>query len=298
MLLGLIVLTSFYKRSRLLDFATFNEKDVAGSFISLNKGKVYYNRYGDKQHNTVVLIHGLLTPSCVWEEVVKTLVESGNEVITFDLYGRGYSQRLNVPHGEQLYNEQLLNLLDSLNITKPVDLVGYSLGGGIAVSFTSHYPQRVKKLGLIAPAGFMDDMPLIAKIAKLPIIGHYITHLLIPMFTIKRQEQAFEQDKISQEALHKVKQQFSYKGTIESYISTDQHYPYNALKESYDQVSQSQIPVSVIWGQDDELMLFKYSENVLNAIPSADFHPVPNASHSITYEESEIVGTILKKFVA
>lgn len=294
---GFIVILSTYKKSQLNNFSNFNEKNVGGSFIKLSKGRVHYNRYGKKDHNTVVLVHGVLTPSFVWDGIVNTLVDAGNQVITFDLYGRGYSERLNLPHDEQLYNEQLLNLLDYLKITQPIDLIGYSLGGGIAVSFSSNYPQRVKKLGLIAPAGFMSKMPLIARIAKLPFIGEYFTHLFIPMFTIKRQVKAFQQKKISSDALLKVKQQFSYKGTVESFISTEKHYPYNDLKSAYELVCQNKIPVSLIWGEDDELMLFKFSEKVLEAIPLAEFHPVPNASHSITYAQSDIVGPILKDFV-
>ena len=298
LLIAFIVILTVYKKSQLHDFTHFNEDNVSGNFLKLSKGRVHYNRYGDKSHNTVVLVHGVLTPSFVWDGVIDTLVQAGNEVITFDLYGRGYSERLKGPYDEKLYNEQLLNLLDSLNINKPIDLIGYSLGGGIAVSFSSHYPRRVKKIGLIAPAGFMSEMPLIARIAKLPFIGEYISHLFIPMFTIKRQKQAFEQQKISAEALFKTKQQFSYKGTVESLISTDKYYPYNALKSAYELVYKSQIPVSLIWGEDDELMLFKFSEQVLQAIPSAEFHPVPHASHSITYAQSEIVGPLLKDFVA
>ena len=297
-LLGFIVILTSYKKSQLNDFSEFNENDVIGSFISLNKARVYFNRYGNKEHNTVVLVHGILTPSFVWDGIIDTLVQAGNEVITFDLYGRGYSERLNLPHNEQLNNEQLLNLLDSLKITKPVDLIGYSLGGGISVSFTSHYPQRVKKLGLIAPAGFMSEMPLVARIAKLPFIGKYLTHLFIPMFTIKRQEQAFHNKNISADALFKVKKQFTYKGTIESFISTDKYFPYNELENAYDIVSKSNIPVSLIWGEEDELMLFKFSKKVLTAIPSAEFHPIPSGSHSITYTQSEVVAPILKNFIA
>jgi len=286
-----------YKKGQLKDFSNFDEKTADGSFIELNKGRVHYNRYGKKGDNTVVLVHGILTPSSVWEGVVNTLVQAGNEVIIYDLYGRGYSERLDFPHNEQLYNEQLHNLLDCLEITKPIDLIGYSLGGGIAVSFTSFYPNKVKKLGLIAPAGFMSEMPLVARIAKLPLVGKYLTHLLIPGFTIKRQEQAYQQGKISSEALYKIKQQFSFKGTVESFISTDKYYLYNSLKRAYDSVGKSSVPVTLIWGENDELMLHKFSNKVLEAIPYAEFHSIANASHSITYAQSETVGEILKGFV-
>ena len=81
-------------------------------------------------------------------------------------------------YDEQLFNRQLLELLSTLNIRKPVDLVGSSMGGAIAFIFTAQHPEKVRKLLLIDPAGFPVDLPLTGQIGRLPGVGYYLTYVV------------------------------------------------------------------------------------------------------------------------
>jgi pimeloyl-ACP methyl ester carboxylesterase len=79
----------------------------------------------------------------------------------FDLFGRGFSDNpSDLPHDARLYTTQLLIALASspdLSWTGPqaFKLVGYSLGGGIAVHFATSFPHLVSSLVLLAPAGLI-----------------------------------------------------------------------------------------------------------------------------------------------
>lgn len=77
-----------------------------------------------------------------------------------DLWGRGYSDApLNLPQDTQLFTTAILLALASSPLpwtgSSTFALVGYSLGGGIAASFTSHFPSLVSSLILLAPAGLV-----------------------------------------------------------------------------------------------------------------------------------------------
>lgn len=79
-----------------------------------------------------------------------------------DLFGRGYSSTPNPdkhPQDIKLFTSQILLVLASSPISwtggQAFALIGYSLGGGIAASFTSYFPSLVDSLILIAPAGLM-----------------------------------------------------------------------------------------------------------------------------------------------
>jgi len=81
-----------------------------------------------------------------------------------DLYGRGYSATPNPelhPQNAELFTSQILSVLASSPLawtgTNAFDLVGYSLGGGIGVAFTSYFPTLVKSLVVIAPSGLLRD---------------------------------------------------------------------------------------------------------------------------------------------
>jgi pimeloyl-ACP methyl ester carboxylesterase len=82
-----------------------------------------------------------------------------------DLFGRGFSSTpspTSLPQDIQLFTTQILLVLSSSPLSWTGNntrfaLIGYSLGGGIAASFTAYFPNLVESLVLIAPAGLMRD---------------------------------------------------------------------------------------------------------------------------------------------
>lgn len=80
-------------------------------------------------------------------------MEAGYRVLSFDLYGRGYSDSPQVPHTVDLFMSQLSYLIAALPEWDEFNLVGMSLGGAIIANFAHYFPNRVKKVVLICPAG-------------------------------------------------------------------------------------------------------------------------------------------------
>ena len=62
-----------------------------GNFVALSKGLVHYRCFGVKHNDLVVCVHGLTTPSFVFESLAEYYVKTGKCVLVFDNYGRGYS---------------------------------------------------------------------------------------------------------------------------------------------------------------------------------------------------------------
>src|SRR5258708_36167471 len=69
-----------------------------------------------------------------------------HRVFAPDLPGYGESDKPAVEYTLDYYARFLDHLLDALHLDK-ASLVGLSLGGGIALSFTLNYPTRVDRLG-------------------------------------------------------------------------------------------------------------------------------------------------------
>ena len=70
-------------------------------------------------------------------------------MILFDLWGRGYSDSSDLPHDSRLYSTAILLAITSSSLPwtpSGFSLIGYSLGGGIAVDFTSHFSKMIKSL--------------------------------------------------------------------------------------------------------------------------------------------------------
>jgi pimeloyl-ACP methyl ester carboxylesterase len=113
-----------------------------------NGCKIHYTVEGKGE--PVVLIHGLDSSADInWRlpGTIKMLAES-YQVIAPDLRGHGHSGK---PEKESDYGlemvEDITRLLDHLKIER-AHIVGYSLGGMIAVKFAVLHPRRVKSVVL------------------------------------------------------------------------------------------------------------------------------------------------------
>ncbi|ETW75340.1 Alpha/beta hydrolase [Heterobasidion irregulare TC 32-1] len=108
----------------------------------------------------VVLIAGLSMPSLIKSLLVPHLTSNGFRVLLYDLYGRGYTEApcaSEVKYDTEMYVTQLALLLGHVGWDKAA-IVGSSVGGGIAIAFSAHFPQMVDgKVGLIGSCGVMPQ---------------------------------------------------------------------------------------------------------------------------------------------
>ncbi|KAK1763540.1 alpha/beta-hydrolase [Phialemonium atrogriseum] len=123
-------------------------------------GAIHVFEWGPEEGEKVLLMHGIGTPCVALADLAGRLVENGYRVMVFDLFGRGYSDApVDVPYDIRLYTTQVLLVLASSSLAWTGDngfhLVGYSLGGGLAVSFTQYFAHMVRSLTLIAGGGLI-----------------------------------------------------------------------------------------------------------------------------------------------
>lgn len=97
---------------------------------------------------TLLFIHGLSDNLLYWEFLATTLKE-GYQVLRVDLRGHGESELGNGEITIDTYVNDLNNLLKELDISK-VNLIGFSLGGAVALDFTIKFPQKVDSLVLMS----------------------------------------------------------------------------------------------------------------------------------------------------
>src|SRR5215216_3760065 len=151
---------------------------TGGSFVQLPDGVTHYELGNPTRDQTVVLVHGFSVPYFIFDPTFHFLTQNGFRVLRYDLFGRGFSDRPDVHYNIDLFVQQLTDLLDALRLTHPVSLVGLSMGGPIAATFTARCPERVSKLILIDPAGARAIVfSRILKALATPIIGETLLGL-------------------------------------------------------------------------------------------------------------------------
>lgn len=111
----------------------------------------------------ILFLHGISTPCISLVGIAENLAyKKGCRVMLMDLFGRGWSDGpQDIPYDGRLYISQIFIALGSSPMawtgrsSGGFELVGYSLGGGLAADFTSWFPDLVQGLVLIAPGGIM-----------------------------------------------------------------------------------------------------------------------------------------------
>jgi pimeloyl-ACP methyl ester carboxylesterase len=100
---------------------------------------------------TVVCVHGIGTDSLAsfYFTLAKPLADAGCRVVMYDLRGHGRTDRPATGYSLDHYVDDLTALLDTLDLTGPVYLLGNSFGGTVSFSFAVRYPYRVAGLAVV-----------------------------------------------------------------------------------------------------------------------------------------------------
>jgi len=123
-----------------------------GAYAEVNGVNLYYQSQGTGR--PLILLHGGLGAGEMFEPILPTLSEH-HQVIVVDLQGHGRTADIDRPIDIRLMADDIAALIDHLGLEKP-DLVGYSLGGGVAFFTAVKYPQEVGKL-VMASANIRRD---------------------------------------------------------------------------------------------------------------------------------------------
>ena len=86
---------------------------------------------------------------------VRPALAENHQVIAVDLQGHGRTADIDRPIDIRLMADDIAALIDHLELDKP-DLVGYSLGGGVALQTAVKYPDKVGRL-VIASVNLRPD---------------------------------------------------------------------------------------------------------------------------------------------
>lgn len=110
--------------------------------------EISYTMTNRDANESIVFLHGFTGSWRSWEPVIKLLPIDIN-CISIDLMGHGSTEVSSNPERYRM-KEQLLDLdefFSSIQLTR-FSLVGYSMGGRIALAYALGYPQQVKNLVL------------------------------------------------------------------------------------------------------------------------------------------------------
>jgi pimeloyl-ACP methyl ester carboxylesterase len=127
----------------------------AGQYAEVNGLNLYYETMGTGR--PLILLHGGLGSGEMFGPVRPTLAEH-HQVIAVDLQGHGRTADIDRPIDIRLMADDIAALIDHLELERP-DLVGYSLGGGVALQTAVKYPDKVGRLVVASAHVWREAIP-------------------------------------------------------------------------------------------------------------------------------------------
>lgn len=126
---------------------------TTGRYASVNGLDMYYEVHGTGQ--PLVLLHGGLSATGTsFGAILPTLAET-RQVIAVEQQGHGHTADIDRPLTMEQMAEDTAALLRQLGLTN-VDLLGYSLGAGVAIHVARQHPSVVRKL-VLASVSYTPD---------------------------------------------------------------------------------------------------------------------------------------------
>jgi 3-oxoadipate enol-lactonase len=155
----------------------------------VNGVELYYELHGSGPAITV--IPGLGADTRLFSPIVMALAQR-HQVMVFDPRGAGRSEKPDVPYSAEELADDTAGLLDVVGMQAPT-VIGYSMGGRIALALALRHPDRVRGLLLAATsARTPPTRPLTWRWFMMDILGRI--RLPIdpqPRYAQQRQREAF-----------------------------------------------------------------------------------------------------------
>lgn len=128
------------------------QKPTTG-YAPVNGLKMYYEVHGSG--DPVVLLHGsFMTITNNWTQWISELSKT-RKVIAIEMQGHGRTADIDREFSYEILADDVAALLDHLKIPS-ADLIGYSMGGGVAMQCAIRQPEKVRKVVSIS-ARFRQD---------------------------------------------------------------------------------------------------------------------------------------------
>ncbi len=271
-------------------------KHAPGQFIDLGDYTTHYIEKGDG--SPLILIHGFFYDTFMWHNNIDALAAMF-KVYAFDLWGFGYSTRERMDYGYPLYARQLLEFMDAAGIQK-ASLIGQSMGGGTIVKFAISHRDRVDKVILVDAAGMPNPLPLLGRIANLPLVGE-LMYGLNNDFTRKlalRKNFIHDPDYITDSYFENATRFHKIKGTSQVMLTILRKQFFDTLLDEIQALGQMNVPTLIVWGREDRSIPVDRGHAMHTILTGSRFEIIDHAGHCPNDEQSGLFNQLAVDFLS
>jgi len=231
----------------------------------------------------VLLIHGHTQDRRIWDPVMPRLREAGIRVLRPDLRGHGRSARPDLGYHWIDHAADMAAVLDDAGVDSAT-VVGYSIGGGIALEMALTMADRVGSLVLMSPVmpdrpfepAFMENLKQVARVAR--------AEGLVAAMTGPWAESPLFEFSFSKPGVREAAERITLDFPGAEYLATER----DVVKRSWtvpERLAEIEAPTLVLAGDRETPGFRAWAEEASAAIPGARLDVFENCGHLLPLEE-------------
>jgi len=256
---------------------------VQSKTIKVNGLDVHYYTAG--QGEPLVVIHGGGGDARTWRGNIAELAEKYT-VYAPDLPGYGGSQPLNGAY----YIPELAEFVDkfakSLGLEK-FNLVGHSLGGGIALNLALKSPHKIKKLVLVSSLCLGREIAFWVRLFSLPALIQSIGALTIGV--LKGVKWVLKQMNPAEFVMPLSPASMTIGGSITTFRAQ------TLVLEN--RLSEVTMPTLLVWGAKDQIVPVRQAYRASKVIPDCRVEVFENTGHNVHRDELKHFSRVITRFL-
>ncbi len=265
--------------------------------IKTNDIMTYYEIHGER--NPLIFIHGGLVTSTMWQSQVDYFSKF-YKVITYDIRGHGKTGISSIrKYSIELFADDLKELLEKLNITKPI-ICGLSLGGMIAQAYATKYPQDLKTL-ILSDTAISTSLTCWDKLMVYILFPKWIMIPTLRMMGVRNfikfsfwiAKKTRGKEWIGSNEIEEYEKNEMLKIDKKEYLKI-----FSAIYDfKLQDLSKINLPTLVLNGENESKSVHYHAEVMKNIIPNCKSEIIPNAGHTSNLENPEGFNKALEKFL-
>ncbi|MCP2014470.1 pimeloyl-ACP methyl ester carboxylesterase [Deinococcus sp. HSC-46F16] len=232
----------------------------------------------------VVLLHGIGRSLEDWSETVGPLA-ARHSVYAPDLIGFGLTDKPDVPYTLAGLARFVRHYLDAVGETRPVTLIGNSLGGAVAAQFALLYPERARALVLVSSAGFGGRVALALRLATVPRLGEVLLRPS-PLSARRTVASLFHDPRhVTPERVRWAEHLGRQPGAARAFLRVARHLgAWRGLHPEWRRtlaggLAGRALPTLIVWGDRDRILPAVHLEEARRLSPHARTHLFPDTGH-------------------
>lgn len=275
---------------------------IAEHTIPVNGLTWFYREHepiGNAARLPVVLLHGLVSQSYSWRNVMPALAQQGFRTIAPDWIGHGFSDkpdRRDFAYTPEAYIDALGAFLNALDLPQ-VHLVAQGFLGSVGIQYALQNPDRVDRLAMInAPIGPGAKLPWKIRQMGLPLAGDMITQ---DPLLVDRTLEGGGPYQVDDADLDVYRRPFLKSSDVGRALMT------TVRRMAIDEVSSAiaaglpdwDHPTLALWGLSDPWLPVSLAEAAVQNLPNGELQTLDEVGHYAQEDWAEKVAVALDSFL-